>query len=148
MQKQQESNKPKGFVNKIKRENRCIPDLIFQIEDYEKYLIQLSKATKINLLRHAKRSTARDFKIIETREEAPEEESEIPEAMHDHSDGAEDQSADESANEGETTEAVQSPQSPRPVASDGSEDEDEAALHRAKRVKGNRVVQDSSEEDA
>ncbi|XP_022029770.1 Fanconi anemia group I protein isoform X2 [Helianthus annuus] len=64
-QNQKESKASKGLINKIKRENRCIPDLIFQIEDYEKYLILLSKATKINLLRHAKRSTARDFRITE-----------------------------------------------------------------------------------
>lgn len=64
LQSQQESNRAsKGMLNKIKRENRCIPDLIFQIEDYEKYLILLSKASKINLLKHAKRSTIRDFKI-------------------------------------------------------------------------------------
>ncbi|KAJ8573884.1 hypothetical protein K7X08_010395 [Anisodus acutangulus] len=62
--KQLESTKSKALVNKIKRENRCIPDLIYQIEDCEKYLIQISKATEINLLRHAKRSTSRDFKII------------------------------------------------------------------------------------
>ncbi|CAN8255542.1 unnamed protein product [Cochlearia groenlandica] len=68
MQKeQQDSLNPnaKRIINKIKQENKCIPDLIFQIEDYERYLIQLSKITKFNLLRHAKRSTARDFKITE-----------------------------------------------------------------------------------
>ncbi|CAN1806891.1 Fanconi anemia group I protein [Linum perenne] len=68
---QQEStgnnNKGKGLMNKIKRENKCIPDLIFQVEDYERYLIKLSKVSKVNLLRHAKRSTARDFKIVDTR---------------------------------------------------------------------------------
>lgn len=53
----------KGNLAKIRRETKCIPDLIFQIEDYEKYLIQLSKLTKVNLLRHAKRSVARDFQI-------------------------------------------------------------------------------------
>lgn len=70
MQEQQESvsSNSKGIINKIKQENKCIPDLIFQIEDYERYLIQLSKVTKFNLLRHAKRSTARDFKIIEDAE--------------------------------------------------------------------------------
>lgn len=67
IQEQQESvsHNSKGIINKIKQENKCIPDLIFQIEDCERYLIQLSKVTKLNLLRHAKRSTARDFKIIE-----------------------------------------------------------------------------------
>ncbi|CAA7058843.1 unnamed protein product [Microthlaspi erraticum] len=71
MQKDQQetvSSSSKGIINKIKQENKCIPDLIFQIEDYERYLIQLSKVTKFNLLRHAKRSTARDFKIIEDAE--------------------------------------------------------------------------------
>ncbi|CAH2044672.1 unnamed protein product [Thlaspi arvense] len=71
MQKEQQesvSSSSKGIINKIKQENKCIPDLIFQIEDYERYLIQLSKVTKFNLLRHAKRSTARDFKIIEDAE--------------------------------------------------------------------------------
>ncbi|CAH8359476.1 unnamed protein product [Eruca vesicaria subsp. sativa] len=71
LQKEQQesvSSNSKGIINKIKQENKCIPDLIFQIEDYERYLIQLSKVTKLNLLRHAKRSTARDFKIIEDAE--------------------------------------------------------------------------------
>ncbi|AQL03700.1 hypothetical protein ZEAMMB73_Zm00001d046069 [Zea mays] len=53
----------KGNLAKIRRETKCIPDLIFQIEDYEKYLIQLSKLTKVNLLRHVKRSVARDFQM-------------------------------------------------------------------------------------
>ncbi|GMI64607.1 hypothetical protein like AT5G49110 [Hibiscus trionum] len=64
-QAQQESGSGKGMINKIKRENKCIPELIFQIEDYEKHLIRLSKATKMNLLKHAKRSTSRDFKILD-----------------------------------------------------------------------------------
>ncbi|XP_039020727.1 Fanconi anemia group I protein [Hibiscus syriacus] len=64
-QAQQGSTNSKGMVNKIKRENKCIPELIFQIEDYEKHLIRLSKATKMNLLKHAKRSTSRDFKILD-----------------------------------------------------------------------------------
>ncbi|KAL1210225.1 hypothetical protein V5N11_021808 [Cardamine amara subsp. amara] len=73
MQKEQQESvsanaNAKGIINKIKQENKCIPDLIFRIEDYERYLIQLSKVTKFNLLRYAKRSTARDFKIIEDAE--------------------------------------------------------------------------------
>lgn len=61
LQNQQTPSKEK--LAKIRRETECIPDLIYQIEDYEKYLIQLSKLTKVNLLRHAKRSVARDFQI-------------------------------------------------------------------------------------
>lgn len=62
---QQENYQTKGSVNKIKREVRTIPNLVFHVEDYERYLIQLSRLTKVNLLRHAKRSTARDFKILD-----------------------------------------------------------------------------------
>lgn len=63
MQKQQTNGQCRGTVSRIKKENRRIPDLIFQIEEYEKFLIRLSKLSKVNLLRHAKLSTARDFKI-------------------------------------------------------------------------------------
>lgn len=50
-------------ASKIRREGRTVPNLIYHVEDYERYLIQLSRITKVNLMRHAKRSTARDFKI-------------------------------------------------------------------------------------
>ncbi|KAJ7296597.1 hypothetical protein O6H91_Y113100 [Diphasiastrum complanatum] len=63
---QQENVQTKFYVNKIKREGKTIPNLIFYVEDYERYLIQLSKITKVNLMRHAKRSTARDFKILDS----------------------------------------------------------------------------------
>ncbi|KAL2612804.1 hypothetical protein R1flu_024496 [Riccia fluitans] len=57
--------KSRGTVSQIKREGRTIPNLIYHIEECERYLIQLSKVSKVNLLRAAKRSTARDFKIME-----------------------------------------------------------------------------------
>ncbi|KAG8369921.1 hypothetical protein BUALT_Bualt14G0063600 [Buddleja alternifolia] len=142
MQKnQQESNKTKGIVNKIKRENRCIPDLIFQIEDYEKYLIQLSKVTKVNLLRHAKRSTSRDFKILEpSEEENPNWEADCDNNTN---------TAEESGDEGEEeTDNGLLPESGSPVAAEETEDEDEGALPRVKRAKTSRVVQDSSDEEA
>ncbi|CAN6289497.1 unnamed protein product [Urochloa humidicola] len=63
----------KGNLAKIRRESKCIPDLIYQIEDYEKYLIHLSKLTKVNLLRYAKRSVARDFRIEDNSGEQQEE---------------------------------------------------------------------------
>ncbi|KAL7144432.1 hypothetical protein ABFS83_07G012200 [Erythranthe nasuta] len=135
MQKnQQESNKTKGIVNKIKRENKYIPDLIFQIEDYEKYLIQLSKVTKVNLLRHAKRSTSRDFKIVEP-------------VNRENENG----SAEESGGEEGETDSCQLPERSGPVAEEeGSEDDDkdEDALVRVKRAKTSLVVQDSSDEEA
>lgn len=60
----QDQNENQSF-SKIRREGRTIPNLIYHIEDYERYLIQLSRITKVNLMRHAKRSTARDFKIVD-----------------------------------------------------------------------------------
>uniref|UniRef100_A0A673TR06 FA complementation group I n=1 Tax=Suricata suricatta TaxID=37032 RepID=A0A673TR06_SURSU len=45
------------------RETRPIPNLIFAIEQYEKFLIHLSKKSKVNLMQHMKLSTSRDFKI-------------------------------------------------------------------------------------
>ncbi|KAL0388809.1 UNVERIFIED_CONTAM: Fanconi anemia group I protein [Sesamum radiatum] len=148
MQKnQQESNKPRGIVNKIKRENKCIPDLIFQIEDYEKYLIQLSKTTKVNLLRHAKRSTSRDFKILEPREDTLEEQNPTEEADSDNLNATENKSSEESGDEGEETDSGQLPKSGSPMAAEDSEDEGEAALPQVKRAKMKRVVQESSDEE-
>lgn len=148
MQKQQEdNNKPRGIVNKIKRENRCIPDLIFQIEDYEKYLIQLSKITKLNLLRHAKRSTSRDFKILEQTEDTSEQNAN-EEGDRDQSIAAEDKSSQESGDEGEDN--VMLHESGSAVAVEDTEDEGEGegekVIPQAKRARTSGVVQDSDEE--
>ncbi|CAA6662037.1 unnamed protein product [Spirodela intermedia] len=64
-QNQRQAAGGRGLSGRIKRENKWVPDLVFRIEDYEKYLIQLSRLTGVNLLRRAKRSTARDFKILD-----------------------------------------------------------------------------------
>ncbi|XP_040824470.1 Fanconi anemia group I protein-like isoform X1 [Ochotona curzoniae] len=48
---------------RVLRETKPIPNLIFAIEQYEKFLIQLSKKSKVNLMQHMKLSTSRDFKI-------------------------------------------------------------------------------------
>ncbi|KAM9183783.1 Fanconi anemia group I protein isoform 1-T1 [Dugong dugon] len=50
-------------VAKVLRETKPIPNLIFAIEQYEKFLIHLSKRSKVNLMQHMKLSTSRDFKI-------------------------------------------------------------------------------------
>ncbi|KAL3626536.1 hypothetical protein CASFOL_030085 [Castilleja foliolosa] len=145
---QQESSTTRGIVSKIKRENKCIPDLIFQIEDYEKYLIQISKITKVNLLRHAKRSTSRDFKILEPSENTEEEQNLNQEADGEHSNTAENKSSDESGSEDEQTENGPLPNCGSPMAVNDTDDEDEAAVRQVKRAKMNRVVQDSSDEEA
>jgi len=48
---------------KVMKEVKSVPNLIYAMEQYERYLIQLSKKSKINLMEHFKRSTARDFRI-------------------------------------------------------------------------------------
>ncbi|KAF7660465.1 hypothetical protein LDENG_00280970 [Lucifuga dentata] len=48
---------------KLLRDTRAIPNLIFSIEQYEKYLITLSKKSKVNLMQYMKLSTSRDFRI-------------------------------------------------------------------------------------
>ncbi|XP_044049333.1 Fanconi anemia group I protein [Siniperca chuatsi] len=49
--------------SKLLRETKAIPNLIFSIEQYEKYLITLSKKSKVNLMQYMKLSTSRDFRI-------------------------------------------------------------------------------------
>ncbi|XP_059128741.1 Fanconi anemia group I protein [Peromyscus eremicus] len=51
------------IMAKVLRETKPIPNLVFAIEQYEKFLIQLSKKSKVNLMQHMKLSTSRDFKI-------------------------------------------------------------------------------------
>lgn len=147
-QNQQERASQRGIINKIKRENRCIPDLIFQIEDYEKYLIQLSKLTKVNLLRHAKRSTARDFKILETKNVPGEEEGPEHEPTPSHS-----TSENELGREAEETDDDNIPKhaSPEPIRDIVDEDsendgDDQEILIRKKRAKMHKVVVNSDAE--
>lgn len=159
LQNQQESRNNKGMVNKIKRENKCIPDLIFQIEDCEKNLIQLSKATKVNLLRHAKRSTSRDFKILDPRDFFREEEEGEGDPTHETDDNeanaadSDEESSEESGDEEEGNGGVNkvpSPESdiPQQAAEDsGSGGEDEAGVPNGQRSKRRRVVEESSSDE-
>uniref|UniRef100_A0A4X2KHM0 FA complementation group I n=1 Tax=Vombatus ursinus TaxID=29139 RepID=A0A4X2KHM0_VOMUR len=48
---------------RVLRETKPIPNLIFAIEQYEKFLIHLSKKSKVNLMQYMKLSTSRDFRI-------------------------------------------------------------------------------------
>ncbi|ORX62870.1 hypothetical protein DM01DRAFT_1314518 [Hesseltinella vesiculosa] len=48
---------------KIVRESKSIPMLIFVVEQFEQYLIKLSRKSKVDLMQYMKRSTSRDFQI-------------------------------------------------------------------------------------
>jgi fanconi anemia group I protein len=135
-------------LNKIKRESRCIPDLIFQIEDYEKYLIKLTKITKVNLMRHAKRSTSRDFKIKVQKMEGP---AEVSQEEDNHVN--DDINNASSVNGSDKCEGPDEESAPEKVLTDGpgdsgSEKEDgEQAPVREKRAKNSgAVVEDSDDE--
>ncbi|XP_039786165.1 Fanconi anemia group I protein homolog isoform X2 [Panicum virgatum] len=169
----QENQETPRKVNlaKIRRESKCIPDLIYQIEDYEKYLIQLSKLTKVNLLRHAKRSVARDFWIEDKSGEQQQEEDHtaanaVPSDDEPDEDAGGSNSpgepyADENASESEHDEdagglkapveanADENTRSSIPCGSPTQEsesDEEEEMLAQRKRAKTKQIVQDSDEE--
>ena len=55
--------RPISKKSKIMKQTRSYPNLIFALEQYERFLIQLSKKCKRNLLESFKTSTARDFRI-------------------------------------------------------------------------------------
>ncbi|CAL1595500.1 unnamed protein product [Knipowitschia caucasica] len=62
--KKKKKNEPNIAASaKLLRETKTIPDLIFSIEQYEKFLITLSKKSKVNLMQYMKLSTSRDFRI-------------------------------------------------------------------------------------
>ncbi|GBF90249.1 hypothetical protein Rsub_03382 [Raphidocelis subcapitata] len=50
-------------ISRARRDARSIPNLVFGLEAWERQLVVAGKAAKVNLLRNAKRSTNRDFKI-------------------------------------------------------------------------------------
>ncbi|KAI9499698.1 FANCI solenoid 4-domain-containing protein [Zychaea mexicana] len=61
---------------KILRESKMIPKLIFEVEEFERHLIQLTRRSNKDLMQHMKRSTSRDFKInLNSIEAEPREES-------------------------------------------------------------------------
>ncbi|NWS43770.1 FANCI protein, partial [Probosciger aterrimus] len=61
--KEAESAAISTVMAKVLRETKPIPNLIFAIEQYEKFLIHLSKKSKVNLMQYMKLSTSRDFRI-------------------------------------------------------------------------------------
>uniref|UniRef100_A0A803XVF0 FA complementation group I n=1 Tax=Meleagris gallopavo TaxID=9103 RepID=A0A803XVF0_MELGA len=61
--KEDETAAVSTVMAKVLRETKPIPNLIFAIEQYEKFLIHLSKKSKVNLMQYMKLSTSRDFRI-------------------------------------------------------------------------------------
>nr|XP_014340362.1 PREDICTED: Fanconi anemia group I protein [Latimeria chalumnae] len=90
---------------KVLRETKQIPNLIFAIEQYEKFLIHLSKKSKVNLMQYMKLSTSRDFRINATTLDAALQEKEVEESesVEDHTDN----------NQSSVSEAVEETQQPK-----------------------------------
>ncbi|NWR58230.1 FANCI protein, partial [Bucorvus abyssinicus] len=61
--KEDEAAAVSTVMAKVLRDTKPIPNLIFSIEQYEKFLIHLSKKSKVNLMQYMKLSTSRDFRI-------------------------------------------------------------------------------------
>ncbi|CAH8837874.1 unnamed protein product [Trichobilharzia szidati] len=61
--KQTSSGIPQALISRSIKDSRLIPQLIYAIEQYERFLMQLSKKSKVNLMRNVKLSTSRDFRI-------------------------------------------------------------------------------------
>ncbi|KAK9902043.1 hypothetical protein WJX75_002333 [Coccomyxa subellipsoidea] len=67
VQQQPQENGPEGSTEaagSLKNEERIIPDIIFNLEDFEKHLIQITCYGHLNLMRFAKRSTNRDWRTV------------------------------------------------------------------------------------
>ncbi|KAJ1912251.1 hypothetical protein H4219_005674 [Mycoemilia scoparia] len=49
--------------SRINRESKLVPGLVFTLEQFERYIIQLGSVSKVKLAHHLRRSTARDFRV-------------------------------------------------------------------------------------
>lgn len=70
---QQTQNKKKSadsstLKNKVLRETRLIPKVIFELEQFSKSVVQLSNKTKIDLAKFIGQGTVRDFRILNLKE--------------------------------------------------------------------------------
>ncbi|KAK9394051.1 Fanconi anemia group I protein [Crotalus adamanteus] len=61
--KKDKKGEESAVMAKVLRETKPIPNLVFAIEQYENFLIHLSKKAKVNLMQYMKLSASRDFRI-------------------------------------------------------------------------------------
>ncbi|QDZ17722.1 FANCI solenoid domain-containing protein [Chloropicon primus] len=73
LEEEKENANKNKILSNLKKEARRIPNLIYNIEDCERKLIALSKSSGVNLMKNAKKSTARSFKFSEAKQEQREE---------------------------------------------------------------------------
>lgn len=65
LQVKKKSKLSKTSKSKVKQSKftKSLPNLVYQIEQFERQIILLSKASNVNLSKYCKKSTARDFRI-------------------------------------------------------------------------------------
>lgn len=54
--------------NRVLRETKMIPKVIFEIEQFSKSVVQLGKKTNVDLAHYVGQGTARDFRILNLKE--------------------------------------------------------------------------------
>ncbi|XP_052773916.1 Fanconi anemia group I protein-like [Mya arenaria] len=113
---------PPAGKGSMLKQTRTIPNLVFAIEQYERFLIQLSKKAKVNLMEHMKHSTSRDFRINPSVLARVAEEQQ--ESSGDESDGSLDNSShDDTHTQGDGQRVVN-----RDSSSDGSDQENDHSV--------------------
>ncbi|XP_058012407.1 Fanconi anemia group I protein isoform X4 [Ahaetulla prasina] len=84
--KKDKKGEESAVMAKVLRETKPIPNLVFAIEQYENFLIHLSKKSKVNLMQYMKLSASRDFRInVSTVENALQEQNAEDEPDQDES---------------------------------------------------------------
>ncbi|KAJ1917089.1 hypothetical protein IWQ60_007892 [Tieghemiomyces parasiticus] len=67
---------PAKFKIKMVKESRLIPQLVYSLEQFERYVIKLSSQARVNLTQYLRRSTAHDFLIVQQQLESLDDEDE------------------------------------------------------------------------
>ncbi|XP_048249251.1 Fanconi anemia group I protein-like isoform X2 [Haliotis rufescens] len=100
--------------NRAMKQTKTIPNLIYAIEQFERFIIQLGKKSKVNLMDYMKVSTSRDFRINVAAVQA---------VMEDESDEDEEEMEQEGEAGGEQEEGGQNGEASE---SEGSDEENHA----------------------
>ncbi|NXN91847.1 FANCI protein, partial [Rhinopomastus cyanomelas] len=100
--KEDEAAAVSTVMAKVLRDTKPIPNLIFAIEQYEKFLIHLSKKSKVNLMQYMKLSSSRDFRINASM---------LDSALQEHN--PEDAENEPDSNQGSTAEQTDENQEPK-----------------------------------
>lgn len=60
--------KPDVLKNKVLRDTKLVPKIVFEMEQFSKSLVQLSNKVKVDLMKYVGQGTTRDFRILHFKE--------------------------------------------------------------------------------